>query len=72
MDHIDSLTWIKMKKTTINPINNDDDKCFQYVATLTSNHKEIGKTWGRIPKIKLFTDKYNWKHINDLSGKYNC
>ena len=26
---IDSPDWIKNKKTTINPVN-DDDKCFQY------------------------------------------
>ena len=38
----DSPDWIKNKKATINPIN-DDDKCFQYAATVTLNHKEIGR-----------------------------
>ena len=29
-------------KAAINPIN-DNDKCFQYTATVTLNHEEIGK-----------------------------
>ena len=35
--YVDSPDWMKNKKATINPIN-DDDKCFQYVATVTLNH----------------------------------
>ena len=31
--HIDSPEWLKNKKTTINPENNDD-KCFQYALTV--------------------------------------
>ena len=34
--------WIKSKKASINPINNDD-KYFQYAASFALNHKEIGK-----------------------------
>ena len=36
----DSPDRIKNKKSTINHIN-DDDKCFQYGATVTLNHEEI-------------------------------
>ena len=39
--YVDSPEWIKNKKATINPINNDD-KCFQYTASVTLNHEEIG------------------------------
>ena len=42
-----------MKKTTINPINNDDDKCFQYVATLTSSHKELEKLEDEYQKLNF-------------------
>ena len=28
--YIDSPDWIKNKNTTINPINKNDKKCFQY------------------------------------------
>ena len=35
------LTWIK--KATINPVSNYDNKCYQYGGTVTSNKKEIEK-----------------------------
>ena len=41
--YIDSSDWIKNKKPTINPINNKDNKCFQYDATAASNHGKIKK-----------------------------
>ena len=40
------------KKATINPVN-DDDKYFQYLATVTLNHEDIGR-YLRILKIKPF------------------
>ena len=41
--YVDSPDWIKNKKTTINPINKIDKKCFQYVVTIALNYEEIGK-----------------------------
>ena len=38
---IDSLDLMKIKKVTINPIN--DDKCFQDGATVALDHEKIGK-----------------------------
>ena len=32
----------QIKKVTINPVNNDN-KCFQYAATVALNHEETGK-----------------------------
>ena len=60
---IDSSEWIKNKKATINPKNNDD-KCFQYVIPATLNYQNIKNDPERIPKIKPFIDKYNWKDID--------
>ena len=37
---IDSPRQIKNKKATTNP-KNEDDKCFQYVATVALNYEEI-------------------------------
>ena len=38
----------------INPINKDDDKCFQYTATRWSNYKETGKkTQDEYQKLNL-------------------
>ena len=61
--YIDSPKWLKDKKSTINPKNNDD-KCFQYAATLALNLDKIDNHPERISKIKPFIDQYNWKDID--------
>ena len=38
--YIDSPDQIEIKKPTINP-KNEDDKCFQYVATIIGIQKEF-------------------------------
>ena len=38
---IDSPGWIKNKNETINHLNKNDNKCFQYVATLALKHNKI-------------------------------
>ena len=61
--YIDSPKWLKDKKSTINPKNNDH-KCFQYAVTLALNPDNINKHHQRISKIKPFIDQYNWKDID--------
>ena len=61
--YIDSLKWLKNKKSTINPKNNDD-KCFQYAVTLALNLDNVNKHPQRISKIKPFIDLYIWKNID--------
>ena len=61
--YIDSPKWLKDKKSTINPKNNDD-KCFQYAFTLALNLDNIDNYPERTSKIKPFTNKYNWKDID--------
>ena len=61
--YIDSPKWLKDKKSTINPINNDY-KCFQYAVILALNLDKIRKNPQRISKIKPFIDQYNWKEID--------
>ena len=61
--YIDSPKWIKNKKSTINPKNNDY-KCFQYAVTLALNLDNIDNHPERISKIKPFIDQYNWKDID--------
>ena len=51
--YIDSPKWLKNKKSTLNPKNNDD-KCFQYTVTLALNHDKIKKDPQRVSKIKPF------------------
>ena len=61
--YIDSLQWLKNKKSTINPKNNDA-KCFQYAVTLSINLISTDNHPERISKIKPFINKYNWKDID--------
>ena len=61
--YIDSPEWIKNKKSTINPKNNDY-KCFQYAVTVALNHHKINKHPQRVSKIKPFIGQYNWKDID--------
>ena len=61
--YIDSPKWLKDKKSTINPKNNDD-KFFQYAFTLALNLDNIDNHPERISKIKPFINKYNWKDID--------
>ena len=56
--YIGSAKWIKDKKSTINPKNNDY-KCFQYAVTVALNHDKIKKEPQRVSKIKPFIDRYN-------------
>ena len=73
---IDSPKWLKDKKSTINPKNNDD-KCFQYAVTLALNLDKIKKDPQRVSKIKPFIEKYNWEDIDFSSTskdwkKFEC
>ena len=51
--YIDSPQWLKNKKSTLNPKNNDD-KCFQYAVTLTLNLNSIDNHPERISKSQTF------------------
>ena len=61
--YIDSPKWLKDKKSTINPKNNDH-KCFQYAVTFALNLDKINNNPERISKIKPFIEQYNWKEID--------
>ena len=58
--YIDSPRWLRNKRTTINPQNNDDN-FFQYASTVALNYNEIENQPERISNIKPFIDQYNWK-----------
>ena len=61
--YIEPAKWIKDKKSTINPKNNDY-KCFQYALNVALNHDKINKNPQRVSKIKPFIDQYNWNDID--------
>ena len=62
--HMESQKWISAKKSTINPKNKKDDKCFQYALTVASNHEKIKDNPERISKVKPFINQYNWSDID--------
>ena len=68
--YIDSPKWLKNKKATINPKDNDD-KCFQYTLAVALNYEQIKDHPERISKIKPFIDQYNWKEIEFPSYSKN-
>ena len=51
--YIDSLEWLKNKKATINPKNNDD-KCIQYALTVALNYQKNQKQSRKNIKNKAF------------------
>ena len=66
--HIDSPEWLKNKKATINPKNNDNN-CFQYALTVALNYQNTKKAPQRILKIQPFINRYNLKEIDFLSER---
>ena len=61
--YIDSPKWLKNKKATINPKDNDDD-CFQYALTAAVNYQNIRIHPEKAPNLKHFIDQYQWKEID--------
>ena len=58
--YIDSPDWIKTKISIISP-KNEDDKFFQYAATVALNYEKIKWNPERVSNIKTFINKYNWE-----------
>ena len=67
--YVDSHDSIKNRKARINPINKNDNKCFQYVVNVALNYEEIKKDLQIIAKIKPFINKYNQEEISFPSEK---
>ena len=62
--YIKSPEWIRNKRATINPKDEDGGNCFQYALTATLNHQNIRNHPERISNIKPFIDEYNWEGIH--------
>ena len=61
--YIDSPDWLKNKKATVNPKNNDDN-CFQYALTVVLDHQNTEKS----EKLKLYR-KLNFLLISIIGKK---
>ena len=60
--YIDSPKWIKNKKATINP-KNEDNCCFQYALIAALNHDKIDNHPERVSKLRPYINYYNWSGI---------
>ena len=59
---MDSSSWIKNKRATINP-KSADGKCFWDATVASLNHEKIPNHQERISNLEPFFDQYNWKGI---------
>ena len=50
--YIESPTWLKSKKCTINPQNKNDNNCFQYALAVALNYEKINN---HPEKVKTYT-----------------
>ena len=50
--YIDSPDWIKHKRATINP-KNEDDECFKYTEAIALNHEQFGNHPEKISSLFL-------------------
>ena len=63
--YINLSNWLRYKYATITS-KNLEDRCFQYVFSLTQCHKEIKNHPEQVSKNKPFLNLYNLKHIEYL------
>ena len=61
--YIPSPDWLSHKKTTINPYNYADNRCFLYAIIIALNSQNIDHHPERISKLKPFIDNYKWDNI---------
>ena len=65
--YIDSPRWIKNKRVTINPQNNDNE-CFRYAIIAALKYREIDSHPERTSKLRHFIGSYDWRDIKFPSG----
>ena len=61
--YIPSPDWLSHKKSTINPYNYADNRCFLYAIIIALNSQNIDHHPERISKLKPFIDNYKWDNI---------
>ena len=66
--YIPSPEWIKNKKASINPFNENDKVCFVYAILIALNHNDIANNPQRVENLILFIKNYNWLGINIPAG----
>ena len=60
--------WLSHKKSTINPYNHNDTRCFLYAIVVALNYHNIDNNPQRTSNLIPFIPKYNWHNINLSAG----
>ena len=66
--YIPSPEWILHKKSTLDPKNTDDNRCFLYAIVIALNHQNIASNPQRIANLLPFIAKYSWNDIDFPAG----
>ena len=69
--YIESPTWLKSRKCTINAQNKNDNNCLQYTLTVALNYEKINNHPEKLSKITPFIDQCNRSEINFPSDQKN-
>ena len=62
--YIPSPDWLLHKKSTINPFNDQYNRCFLYAIVIALNHQNIANNPQRIVNLIPFIAKYSWNDID--------
>ena len=62
--YIPSPDWLLHKKSTINPFNDQYNRCFLYAIVIALNHQNIANNPHRIVNLIPFIAKYSWNDID--------
>ena len=60
--------WISHKKSTLNPYNHSDNRCFLYAIVIALNYRNIYNNPQRISNLIPFIPNYNCYNIDFLAG----
>ena len=66
--YIPPFDWILHKKSTLDPHNTEDNRCFLYAIVIAINHENIANNPQRIANLLPFIANYNWDDIDFPAG----
>ena len=66
--YIPQPEWVSHKKSTLNPYNHSDNRCFLYAIVIALNYHNIDNNPQRISNLLPFIASYNWLNIDFPAG----
>ena len=67
--YIPQPDWSSYKKSTINPYNHSNNRCFLYAIVITLNYHNIDNNPQTISNLIPFICNYNWYNIDFPAGQ---